>query len=411
MKEREQFKEKVYRSSVKLDSYKKKVENSEDILTINKKHILNFYEHGRARGLSDNRLIIYLQKMVTLGRLTEKDFKQMDKKDMEKLVGQIEANKKYSDWTKNILKQNLKGFYHWLYELDKGEPLPKVVRWVEVHAPPSKINPEDLLTFEDVAGLIRATPNPMYKALISCLYEGALRPGELLSLRIKDCIFNEHKVTIKVYGKKGKKEGEKTLPLYNSYDLLKDWLDQHPFKTKNTSPLWLARILKDKEPVALKIDSLGQLVQRIYDLSDTKKKRGKRTEAGIWPYLFRHSRAVWLVEHLGETYTKEFLGHVQDSRMLRTYLHLSQQRLMNKMDSLYGLKKEEVEGDESINVCPACKHPAPFGNEICNRCGSKLTAKTYLEVENEIVVKEDILKLLQSPGVLNRMKELAGKEV
>ena len=115
--------------------------------------------------------------MELFARFLDKDFDKATREDMEKAVAKFNQVD-YSDSTKATVKKNMKLFYRWLYKRDKGDPLPDCVKWIESPDPPTNIKKEDLLTRAEVEKIIYATSNLMYKALVSVLYEGAMRPGE-----------------------------------------------------------------------------------------------------------------------------------------------------------------------------------------------------------------------------------------
>ncbi len=81
-----------------------------------------------------------------------------------------------------------------------------------------RVTPEFLLTIDDVKAIIRKAENERDKALASVLYEAALRPGDLLTMKVGSVEFKDNYCIISVNGK----TGIKRIPLVASYRLLLD---------------------------------------------------------------------------------------------------------------------------------------------------------------------------------------------
>jgi len=69
--------------------------------------------------------------------------------------------------------------------------------------------------------------------MISVLFEGGLRPGELLSMTVGSVAFNSQYCLITVYGK----TGVKRIPLVASFKPLLEWLQKHPLRGEINAPL------------------------------------------------------------------------------------------------------------------------------------------------------------------------------
>jgi len=141
----------------------------------------------------------HLRTLLGLSRLLEKDWKDITKKDVEKLVYEI------------MLKHGDESGKETHYSYDHKKVLKIFVRWMklgsrefsEVGDPPEtikvrmkrvkdKIVREDLLTEDDVSRLLHVCgENSRDRALIDCHYEGGTRPGEILSILIKHVKFED----------------------------------------------------------------------------------------------------------------------------------------------------------------------------------------------------------------------------
>lgn len=415
MVSQDHLKEQIYGSKKRLANALKSLERDDSVLRENRKLLLEFSEHERNRGLSPHRISIMLINMKRVARLLDKSFKKAAREDLEKALGTIVASERYSDWTKDTNKAFVKLFYRWLYRLDKGDSDPPMVRWITRSRPPSRLMAEDLLTIGDIKRMYSACNNVKLRALVSVLYEGALRPGELLRMQVEDVIFNKEYVKINVRGKMQKSQGDRTVYIFNSYDPLKEWLEEHPLaKADKSAPVWIngrdikynGRLIR-KSGEAIPHHLLSKIIRRIAEKAGIEKE--------VFPYLFRHSRGTELYKQIGEAMAKKYMGHSPDSRMARVYLHLNDQDILDNMLQNYGMKKEEEKKDDR-NICSQCGHPNAYTAEICSACRSPLKepdiAKAINFEEQEVSSEEyeqikGIKELLTNPKVLKVLREAA----
>jgi hypothetical protein len=117
---------------VDIHHYKNRVEHLERQLEsldiINKKDVLDFEKQISAEGLSAGRIMKYLYSLRTMALMMKKPFRRATKKDIIDLIGQVEKNEKWSEWTKRDFKILLKRFYKWLRNTDESPP---EVKWIK----------------------------------------------------------------------------------------------------------------------------------------------------------------------------------------------------------------------------------------------------------------------------------------
>lgn len=382
------LREQIYFTDNEIRRNKKRIESS-TATEKNKELILKFADFCAAAGASKCRISILLWHMELFARYLDKDFDKATRDDMEKAVAKFNQSD-YSESTKATVKKNVKQFYRWLYKRDKGDPLPDCVKWIESPDPPTNIKKEDLLTRAEVEKIIYATPHLMYKALISVLYEGAMRPGELLQMRLKDITFNEHYVTLYVRGKMQRKQGDRKIFLVNSYDLLLKWTENHPFKHDKNHPVWIACTHQKykNEDVYGKVISLAYLAQMV-------RKCARRADITkrVTPYIFRHSRGTQLYLEMGETLAKKMMGHSPDSDMAKVYCHLNEEDVLQKLKELHGIADIKIE--QHNGTCSRCNHPNGFGTSLCAKCGFPLDTKAAMALEAERKAQEEQMRLMK----------------
>ena len=384
----------LYNEKKLLDQAINKLKRSR-ITRRNKKLIMDFVEYSFARGLTTVRVVKYVFHLTKLAELLGKDFDKATKKDIQRVVAEIEREN-YSAWTKKDFRSMLKRFYKWLND-DKGYP--EQVRWIKSTISKKDVKlPEELLTEDDIRKMVEVCSNSRDKALIFALYESGARVGEIASLKIKDVKFDEYGSIMIVKGKTGMRR----VRLIASDPYLRAWLNDHPMKNDPEAPLW---IKTNNEPITY--STISKLIKKI------AKKAGinKRVHA----HLFRHSRATFLAQYLTEAQLSHYLGWVQGSKMASIYVHLSGRDMDRALLGIYGIKLEEKKEEEKLKpkICPRCKEKNAYNAVFCSRCGLPLDIKAAIEKSE---FREEADKLLseilkKNPKFAEALERLVEKEV
>ncbi|MGD2085602.1 MAG: site-specific integrase [Candidatus Aminicenantes bacterium] len=339
--------EKGYTIENRLENLINEVKNTELHTPENKKQILKFVNTCRAKNLTAYRICFYLGSLKMIARVLKKDFKSWSRKDVEYVMGE-NSRKGYSSWTMENIKTTLKVIFRWINDLEKSDPAPKIVRWLSRENIPSRIRREDLLTRKDLEDLLRATNNPMYKALISVLNAGA-RPGEILGIRLKDITQINGLIKIYVYGKMGRKMGERPLYIIELIDEFKAWVRRHPQKHDLNAKLFTGKsgdlkyfaMNKIVERLALragimryKRDEIGNIIRNRMGRAEVEGKR-------VWLYLFRHTAGTRYYGKYEGSYARRLMGHASGSKMEAVYCHLNEEDIEARL-----LGKSMPDGDE-----------------------------------------------------------------
>jgi len=158
------------------------------------KQFLDYLEN--VEELSYNRLYFHAINLRILAESMGNSFISPTTNDIiEALAKQRKRN--LSEWTIEGYKATLKRFYYWL-----GKP--DVVKDIKFKSK-SKINykkkPDWRISQEEVDLLIASCDNARDKAIISLLYDSGMRIGEILTLRIKDVVFDNYVMGTMVSGK------------------------------------------------------------------------------------------------------------------------------------------------------------------------------------------------------------------
>lgn len=347
----------------------------------NRETIRLYLQERRANALSEQTIRLDRMVLERLAKFLKKPFREATKQDLVRYFSQIQET--LSNGTVHLQKVKTKQFYNWLYDLEPRD-FPDCVKWIRPTNPGKgmlPIQPEDLLTREEIRKLINTCSNARNQALISSLYETAARAEEILDLKIKNVNFDEQGAVVSLGGK----TGQRRIRVVESVPYLQTWINIHPFKNSPNSPLWYS----NRSGSGLSYNYLYSLVRRLAEKAGVKKK--------VTPHILRHTRLTELAKHLPEQKLKVFAGWTPSSRMASVYVHLSGKDLDSDILSLHGLQKEEAEAPFKETPltpaeCPRCHKKNPATAKHCQFCGMILDEKQALELMETQKELEEMLK-------------------
>ncbi len=343
--------------------------NELPISAINKKLVLGFKDQLAAEDLSIGRQAKYI---YTLGRIAQMmeltNFRKANKKDIVKLVGKINSNKNFKDWTKYNYLVIIRRFYQWLRQSDE---YPKEVKWIKPRIKQhKKTMPKQLLTIADIKKMANATDNLRDRCFSLLLYETGARISELLSVKIKDVENDKFGARIGLQGKTGYRK----IRVISAAPSINNWLTQHPNKDDNS--LLFCGIGNYKKGLKLEYQTFRKVLRK------TAEKAGIRKPVN--PHHFRHSRATDLAKKLTEAQLCKYMGWKIGSKEAATYVHLSGADIDDKMLELHGLKEEtKTEDKMKPIVCPRCKSNNDPAREVCYQCNLGLDEKSIMEYDEQ----------------------------
>ncbi len=294
------------------------------------KAAIGFIDWLKARGIKERRALKYASQLRKLSDMLGKPFDEVTKADINEVVLKIRQSAIAESYKYDLLF-NLRYFYKW--RLGEGKRIPELVEDIVLKRPKAEVlNPNKLLTSEDIDTLIKATSDLQMKALIAVVLASGARIDEILTLKC-DSVFTAADGThgLVVNGK----TGERRIPLKEprAERLLSDWLEAHPNKE---GPLWL-----DSWGRALQYAALRRRFKRlVVNTTIDKFTKGKLF------HLFRHSRATDLGATISDGGMKYYFGWTQGSSMLDRYKHPNESYVATALNELYpqsGPKKEVQE--------------------------------------------------------------------
>jgi len=249
-------------------------------------------------------------------------------------------------------------------DLSGFKPRPSVRRVTNAH---------QILSRKEFYEILKHVQRTEPEAALAIMWDGALRWGELSSIRYEDLTQDQYGYIVLVRGK----TGERAIRLVESVGFLNAWLRKRgdsPGRIFAHSRSWLEGHLK-----------------RAAQRAGIKKR--------VYLHLLRHSRLTYLAKRLPRQALVKMAGWVDETNMDRVYVHLAESDVDAAILSLYGLQQES---DDAVRKCPRCGFVTPLGSH-CANCGALLDI-TAEDLEN---LQLDVLmaRLLQHPRVRAAVKE------
>lgn len=289
--------------------------------------------------------------------------------------------------TQNDRVKIMKRFFLWMIENDYSSISSEKLRKLR---PPSANKmtktAEMLLTEEEVLSIIQVCKNSRDRALISVLYEGGFRIGEIGNLTWGDVHFTEVNVSVNTDFKTGK---PRYVPLVASRQYLAQWKADSFSGTEPND--FVFTTTTTKKPV--RYCSLRKHLQVLAARAGITKK--------VNPHIFRHSRITHLAQSgMSESVIKLMMWGSISSDMLSTYCHLGNVSIDSAVLELNGvaLPKSKEHDCMMPAQCPRCATVNSPGMLFCGVCGAPLNDEGKTELEG-------VLELLQTemendPGFL-----------
>jgi site-specific recombinase XerD len=263
----------------------------------------------------------------------------------------------------------LKRFYRWLAENEySAVPVAKVNKIKVPRYQTGVKNAEELLEPEDVRRMLEACTNSRDRAMISLLYEGGFRVGEIGNLTWRQVKFTDWNATVNTDHKTGI---GRYVPLVMSREYLAEWRNNYPLPVTPDAHVFLSH---RKRPFQYR--GMAKRLRIIAKRAGVEKK--------VNPHLFRHSRITHMLQQgYSESVIKKLMWGNLDTDMLSTYGHLTDADIDDEIAAMAGVKppaaKEAAECLEP-RQCPRCYTVNGPTVNFCGRCGLELTMQAVEDV-------------------------------
>ena len=295
----------------------------------------------------------------------------------------------YSTHTMSDYIRFIKRFYLWLIENEYSTITEKKLKKIRLPKPDKMtVTTEELLTEEEVLKMIHACGNSRDRAIISMLWEGGFRIGEIGTLQWKQIKFNSWNAVVNTAEKTG---NPRHIPLVMSRAYLAQWMNDYPFEPAGDNHVFLN--LRSNEPIQYR--GLQKKISKLANCAEIERK--------INPHLFRHSRITDLIrKNYNESVIKKMMWGNLTTSMFATYAHLSDSDIDQEIARHEGVVTEEQREDSPLEArqCPQCYTVNGPTARVCSVCGYALTEEARAE-RKEVVFgignlsKEELIKLIQ----------------
>ncbi len=328
----------------------------------NKSTLDKFVQIKRINGQSEQTISSQSRIVTELAEFLNKPFKDATEQDV---YGFLEHKAKTcNERTMFLYKLVVKAFYKFVYGLENSYPdqVKNLNKNLKRNGTNHKlpIKPEQILTKEDIAMLVKCCEYYRDEAILTVLYESGCRIGEFVGMNIGHLVDHEHGKTLVVNGK----TGERRILLVESVPYLNMWLQHHPLKDSPNSsdiPLWCTL----RPPFRrVELNTIQCLLRTLRKRSGTKKRMNAHS--------FRHSRATYLAKFLSDAQMRTFFGWEGASEMVGLYTHLSGKDTDSVILRSSGIIEEEELPKPSPlqeKECPRCHSENAGTNEFCGLCG------------------------------------------
>jgi len=342
-------------------------------------------------GISVSRANKITYTLVGWRRFLTKPFNACIISDIHLAIPALKAGKSvtgrpYKSNTISDFLKILKQFFTWMIK-NKHSKIP-IDKIQDLRAPgrdPMTTTASDLLTPDEVQQMINSCKRDVDRAMLWTLYEGAFRIGEIGLMKWGDLTFDSHGVIVNVSFKTDK---PRYVRLIMAQENIARWRASYPGKAEGDALVFVNR---NGEPFTHA--QVRKQIRIIANRAGIQKR--------VNPHVFRHSRITHLIRQgAAESVVKAVCWGSQDSRMLKTYLHLTGSDIDKEMLKLYGIETPQKKTERGLKPvqCPHCKIVNPPGTAFCGSCGRSLTD----EAEQEI---DEVRRFAKSPQKLRMLAD------
>lgn len=283
----------------------------------------------------------------------------------------------------------LKRFCLWMIEEGYSTlPADKIAKIKPPAAKKMTKTAEQMLSEDEIRAMLAACAGGTAtrdRALISTLYESAMRIHEVAALQWSDVKFDRHFVRINTAGKTGT---PRYIPLTASRGYLAEWRSAYPGDPTGAQPVFITNRGK-----SMTYGYTKNLLQRIAGRAGIQKH--------ITPHLFRHSRITNMIRQgFGESVVKMVAWGSLHSEQLARYAHLANADIDAAFARHAGIDLAETQtaAEPLANrICGRCHAVNQPDRNFCGVCGHPLTKETVLELDEmkeEIHADERFMKLI-----------------
>lgn len=378
--------------------------NADGISDHNKDLIEEFAEGIEADsdvGLGRMYKLLYTMKGNLLEHVPE-DLKldEAGIKEMRRVRNRIERSD-YSDWTKADRISILGKFYRVLYPVtfDRPDHIKRILQSGVLTKPSDIERDKDLhiLTPSQVIDMVEAASRTRDKALILTLFETGARVGELLDTTIGDVTLHQQYAEITLPTFKNNK-GPRTLTLTRSVGVLQRWLESHPCKAEDDTPLFVNVNRYVGESM-----SSNTVQDALQTAADTA---GIDDADDLINHELRHSLATHHGRNWGLDKMMYWFGW-NDPQTARKYMNNDSESIKNEVLADAGITDSNEDTQLfDLNTCPRCDYQVPPTAQYCPQCSLAVNEEAAEDLDE---LKTSIERVAEELGDGTSIKQLLQK--
>ena len=324
-------------------------------------------------------------------RASQESFKKFIKKFF-KWYSERDLDKEIEKIRKQMLKEGKTQI-----EIDKREweirsfrpKYPMIVDWIRVKIVKTTKTEKDCLSPEQIHRLILASNHLMHKAMISLMWDCAMRVGQLCDIKLGDLIIDNGKIDIEMQMDEGER---RVIPTTDSTPILFEWLNQHPFRNDNDRHLFFSL---SSNCYGARLTECGAYV--------ILKNLGRRAEIRkkVYPHLIRHSRTTfWKKNHVDST-TIKYIGLWKMNSTIpdTVYNHQVANDYRNNMIcAVTGAPPPEFVPEKNPLqniICGRCGEINASSNDYCVKCKEPITQIAKKKHQSELDMMKKRIDLME----------------
>lgn len=384
----------IYKTQNSLANSIKRIKRDDTLLPEHKELILKFETDLLARGVSAKRRRKVVLSLPVLLRKISKPLEGLTNGELKELVAWINSggDKDWSETTKEDYKALLKTAWKIANGYER-EDKPKEIRFLKSH---KIVTPPKWFVSPELADkAIDNCFNSRDKFIISALYEGGFRTGELVYMKLSDWRIDGPLLEARVPDEG--KTGERFVYLHNCIPYYKRWIEDHPDRNNPDAPLIMALYGKHK----------GERINP-FALIKLVKTAFKRADAPhtVTIQTLRKTNSSQMSEKLSSAQLCDRQGWVQGSRMPGFYVGYNKKRRKQMAKELYGVTDEALPNEKPRTIScinPLCGEVNPANQTFCYKCHTPLTTEAAEKVKQ---VREQIAqdqKLFYESGDIGKV--------
>lgn len=311
--------------------------------------------------ITQGTIISYMNRLRLSAERADTPLVEMDKADVDSFVFKLKHEYELGDGTLRNYRKSLRKFFSerdedWATDITIGA------------SPDRTVDPNDLLTDEEIQALLDATTNPRDKALLALLADTGLRIGAICSLRLRDIDLSGDVATLSINENGNVKGASGTIPLTWSEGYVGSWLNTHPRRdTPDAALIHKVEHVADDEDGALTYQYAARRIKFIAADTDVERSR-------VNTHNFRKTAiSRWIREGLSEQAIKHRACWDVDTDMIETYSGVRDEELNDQILDHYGLDTGTTDQTVVLDQCPRCQTALAPNDDFCSGCGAALS--------------------------------------